>query len=80
MTDDLRDTLWRLERALAAADPTGVDGGLEGLLAEGFQEFGASGRTWDEASMRQTLAGACPRRPWTSRTSRWRRSRTTWRW
>ena len=49
MTDDLRDTLWRLERALAAADPTGVDGGLEGLIAEGFQEFGASGRTWDEA-------------------------------
>ncbi len=63
MTDDLRDTLWRLERALASADPTGIDGGLPGLLADGFLEFGASGRTWDEASMRQTLAGATPTAP-----------------
>lgn len=60
MTDDLRETLWRLERALAAADPTGVEGGLDGLIADGFLEFGASGRTWDEVSMRQTLAGATP--------------------
>jgi hypothetical protein len=63
VTDDLRDTLWRLERALAAADPTGVDGGLEGLIADGFLEFGASGRTWDKASMRRTLAGATPTPP-----------------
>jgi hypothetical protein len=63
MTDDMRETLWRLERALASADPTGIDGGLEGLLADGFLEFGASGRTWDEASMRQTLAGAMPTPP-----------------
>lgn len=58
MTDDLRETLWRLERALASADPTGLEGGLESLIADGFLEFGASGRTWDESSMRETLAGA----------------------
>lgn len=63
MTDDLRDTLWRLERALASADPTGVDGGLESLIADGFLEFGASGRTWDKAKMRETLAGAMPTPP-----------------
>ena len=63
VTDDLRETLWRLERALASADPSGVDGGLEGLIADGFLEFGASGRTWDKASMRQTLAGATPTPP-----------------
>jgi hypothetical protein len=63
VTDDLRDTIWRLERALAAADPTGVEGGLAGLVADGFLEFGASGRTWDEWSMRQTLAGAMPMAP-----------------
>ena len=39
MTDDLRETLWRLERALASADPSSVDGGLEALLADGFLEF-----------------------------------------
>jgi hypothetical protein len=55
---DLRETLWRLERALASADPSDLDGGLDDLIADGFLEFGASGRTWDEASMRQTLAGA----------------------
>jgi hypothetical protein len=63
VTDDLRETLWRLERALAAADPKGIDGGLEDLIADGFLEFGASGRTWDKASMRQTLAGATPTPP-----------------
>ena len=63
MTNDLRETLWRLERALASASPDGVDGGLDGLIADGFLEFGASGRTWDEASMRQTLAGALPTAP-----------------
>jgi len=63
VTDDLRDTLWRLERALAAADPAGVEGGLEGLIADGFLEFGASGRTWDKASMLRTLAGATPMPP-----------------
>ncbi len=63
MTDDLRETLWRLERALASANADGVEGGLEALIAEGFLEFGASGRTWDEASMRRTLADATPTAP-----------------
>lgn len=63
MTDDLRETLWCLERSLASANGDGIEGGLEGLIADGFLEFGASGRTWDEASMRQTLAGAMPTAP-----------------
>ena len=33
------------------------------LLADGFLEFGASGRSWDKASMRQALAGAMPTPP-----------------
>jgi hypothetical protein len=61
--EDLREALLRLERALAAADPEGIDGGLGALIADGFLEFGASGRMWDEASMRETLAGATPMAP-----------------
>jgi hypothetical protein len=60
MTDDLRDTLRRLETALASADPAGIDGGLPTLLADDFLEFGASGRTWEVGTMRETLAGAAP--------------------
>jgi hypothetical protein len=63
MTDDLRDTLRHLETALASADPAGIDGGLPALLADDFLEFGASGRTWDVATMRETLAGAEPSDP-----------------
>lgn len=63
MTDDLRDTLYRLEAALASADPSGIDGGLPALLADDFEEFGASGRTWDATTMRETLAGASPTGP-----------------
>ena len=63
MADDLRETLWRLERSLASANGDGIEGGLESLIADGFLEFGASGRTWDEASMRRTLAGALPTAP-----------------
>lgn len=60
MTDDMPETLHRLEVALASGDPSGVDGGLAGLIADDFAEFGASGRTWDAASMRETVAGAEP--------------------
>ena len=60
MAEDLRDTLLGLETALAAANPQGVEGGLASLIAEDFLEFGASGRTWDAASMRETLAMASP--------------------
>jgi hypothetical protein len=63
VTDDMRETLMRLEAALAAADPAGVDGGLVALIADDFLEFGASGRTWDAASMRETLAAASPGAP-----------------
>lgn len=63
MTNGLRETLLALELALASADPTGVDGGLAGLIEDGFLEFGASGRTWDATSMRETLARAMPMPP-----------------
>jgi glyoxylase I family protein len=63
VTEDLLETLLRIESALAAADPAGIDGGLVGLIADDFREFGASGRTWDAAAMRQTLAGAEPADP-----------------
>lgn len=53
---ELRDTLRRLEAALAAADPTGLDGGLGALIADDFLEFGASGRTRDATSIRGALA------------------------
>ena len=60
MAEDLRETLLRLETALASANPHGVEGGLPRLIADDFLEFGASGRTWDAASMRETLAMASP--------------------
>ena len=60
MAENLRETLLGLETALAAANPQGVEGGLASLVADDFLEFGASGRTWDAASMRETLATASP--------------------
>lgn len=63
MSDDLSGHLVRLEVALASRDPSGVDGDLAGLVADDFVEFGASGRTWDAASVRESLAGAEPSEP-----------------
>jgi hypothetical protein len=54
--------LLRFERALAARDPADVPGGLPSLIAEDFEEFGASGRRWDRASTVAALADvATPR-------------------
>jgi hypothetical protein len=64
MTEALRSELLRLETALARRDPSGIDGGMSGLLAlipDDFLEFGASGRTWDAASIRATLQSEPPR-------------------
>ena len=47
---DLDDELLRYETALAARDPHGIDGGLAGLLADDFIEFGRSGRVWTRAA------------------------------
>ncbi len=57
MTDDrdLATTLYRLEAALASADPAGIDGGLAALIADDFTEFGASGRTWTAPEIRVAL-------------------------
>jgi hypothetical protein len=52
----LRDELLRLETALVARDPSGVDGALAGLIADDFLEFGVSGRTWDAETTRRALA------------------------
>jgi len=45
--DTLAAELFRLEVALAGRDPTGIVGGFEGVLDDGFLEFGVSGRVWD---------------------------------
>ena len=44
MSEDaaLLEELHRYEVALARRDPTGPDGGLMGLIDDGFVEFGAS--------------------------------------
>ena len=55
--DPLHDLL-RLETALARRDPDGIDGGLMSLIAHDFIEFGRSGRTWDQDSIREVLEGA----------------------
>lgn len=57
---DVRAELHRLELALAARDPHGVEGGLASLIPDDFLEFGASGRTWDAAATRALLGGAPP--------------------
>lgn len=54
---DLAVELLRLERALASRDGSGVDGGLESLLADDFLEFGSSGRRWDRQA---TIASLHP--------------------
>lgn len=56
MDDDLREHLMRRETALARRNPAGIEGGLGGLIAEDFVEFGASGRVWDPKSIEQVLA------------------------
>lgn len=52
---DLRDELLRLEAALAARDPNGVEGGLMSVIADDFVEFGRSGRVWTRDSIREPL-------------------------
>jgi glyoxylase I family protein len=54
----LRDELLRLESALASRDATGVDGGLDRLIADDLLEIGASGRRWSAADIRPLLATA----------------------
>lgn len=60
MTNEaLEAELHRLESALARRDPalTGADPRtLYELIADDFLEFGASGRTWTAADVRQALA------------------------
>ena len=53
----LRDELLRCEAALAARDPSGVEGGLVRLIADDFVEFGRSGRVWTRNSIRGMLEG-----------------------
>ena len=53
----LRELLLRLEAALAARDPDGIEGGLRSLIADDFVEFGRSGRTWTRDSIRALLEG-----------------------
>ncbi len=59
MSDDaaLLDELHRYEIALARRDPTGLEGGLMGLIDGVFLEFGASGSRWDARSVADLLAG-----------------------
>jgi hypothetical protein len=59
---EIRDELFRLESALAARDPAGVDGGLLSLIASDFLEFGQSGRVWTAHSIREVLE-VPPREP-----------------
>jgi hypothetical protein len=65
MTNDaLEAELHRLESALARRDPALIDGdvaALSRLIADDFLEFGASGRTWTAAEVRETLASESPR-------------------
>ena len=57
MNESVRAELLRLEQALAARDPAGVEGGLADLIADDFIELGASGRVWDARSTRELLEG-----------------------
>ena len=47
----LADQLLVYELALARRDGSGFPGGLAGLIADDFEEFGASGRRWDRAAV-----------------------------
>ena len=58
ITPELRHELLRAELALASRDPTGIEGGLTGLVADDFVAFGKSGRVWTAASVREVLEGA----------------------
>ena len=57
----LRAELLHSEAALASRDPSGVTGGLMGLVADDFLEFGRSGRTYAGDEIRELLDG--PPRP-----------------
>lgn len=57
MDTQLRDQLLRFEHALATRDPTGIEGGLMGLIADDFVEFGRSGRVWTRDAIREALEG-----------------------
>ncbi len=60
----LEAELHRLESALARRDPEliGADtAALKALIADDFLEFGASGRTWSAADVREMLATEPPR-------------------
>jgi len=65
MTDKkLEAELHRLESALARRDSELLAGearALPGLIADDFLEFGASGRTWTAADVRNALATEPPR-------------------
>ena len=60
MTNDaLEAELHRLESALARRDPALLESDartLPELIADDFLEFGASGRTWTAAEVREALA------------------------
>ena len=54
--DAVREELLRLEVALARRDPRGIEGDLGSLIADDFQEFGASGRVWTAEATREMVA------------------------
>jgi hypothetical protein len=59
MADDaLREELFRSEVALASRDGAGLAGALLDLIADDFVEFGSSGRVWDAAFIRESLAAS----------------------
>jgi hypothetical protein len=59
-SDELRDDLLRLERALAERDTGALPHGvaLGALVTDDFLEFGSSGRVWDAASVHHVLASS----------------------
>jgi glyoxylase I family protein len=64
MTNALEAELHRLESALARRDPELLDGdagSLSQLIADGFVEVGASGKSWSAADVRQTVSTEEPR-------------------
>lgn len=58
---ELRDHLLALEVALATRDSGTIGGPLAALIADDFVELGASGATWDAATVRSHV-DAEPRR------------------
>ena len=54
----LADQLLVYELALARRDGSGFPGGLAGLIADDFEEFGAGGRRWDRAAVLARLERA----------------------